>query len=286
MKKVFKGIGLVLGGLIILLLIAGVVLYGRGGSASEKTYAVTPALSTVPMDSASAVHGEHLATIHACRSCHGDHLEGRVFLDIPPFRAVASNLTPGGGGVGRTYTDADWDRAIRHGVKPDGRWVLVMPSTLFHNLSDDDAADLIAYLKSLPPVDNELPATELYALGRIVAGTGGLDPDEFVATGPARTTAPPPGPTAAYGAYLTSITCIGCHGDDLRGGESPNPELPGPDLLAAGAWPLDGFMEAMRTGIRPSGAAMDDEWMPWTSFQHMTDEELQAIHEHLKTLAH
>lgn len=284
MKKALKWTGRILGGLIVLLLIAGVTLYTIGSNNMSRTFDVTPTLASVSVDSATVARGAHLAQIHVCQECHGSRLEGQVFLDIPPFLVVASNLTPGEGGVGRTYTDADWDRTIRHGVKPDGKSVLIMPSKLFHNLSDEDAAALIAYLKKLPPVDNTLPATEPRALGLIVAGTGGLSPDDFIALEATPATAPPPGPTAAYGAYLTGITCVGCHGDDLRGGESPDPDLPGPDLAAAGAWSFEAFARAMRTGERPSGVALN-EIMPWQSFKHMTDEELQAIHAYLKTLA-
>lgn len=64
---------------------------------------------------------------------------GRVFLDEPAIgRFVASNLTRGKGGVGASYTDDDWVRAIRHGVGPDGKALLIMPSQEFFNLSDAD----------------------------------------------------------------------------------------------------------------------------------------------------
>ena len=285
MKKLLKWTGIVLGCLIGLILIAGVTLYTIGSGAFDKTYEVTPKLTSVTADSASLAHGEHLAKIHVCQYCHGDNFEGRVFVDAPPFLVVSSNLTAGKGGIGQAYSDADWDRAIRHGIKPDGKAVVIMPSKIFNHMSDDDANALIAYLKSVPPVDNELPVTELRALGAIIAGTGGLGPDEFVNVDPSRSSAPAPGPTAEYGAYLANITCIGCHSDDLRGGVSPNPDLPGPDLAPAASWSFDMFAKTMRTGVNPGGKQMDPEWMPWEAFQYMTDDELTAIHEHLKTLA-
>jgi hypothetical protein len=85
---------------------------------------------------------------------------GLVTLAIP-------NLTTGAGGVGDTNTDEDWVRAIRHGVGHDGRGLALMPSAVFYYLSDEDLGALIAYLKSLPPVDNEMPGTDLGPVGRI-----------------------------------------------------------------------------------------------------------------------
>ncbi len=284
MKKILKWTGIVLGSVLVLVLIAGVTLYTMGSGTLDTTYAVTPKLTSVPSDSASVARGEHLAKIHACMDCHGENLEGRVFLDIPPFMAVSTNLTPGKGGIGQTYSDADWDRAIRHGVKPDGKSVLVMPSVDYHDMSDDDTAALIAYLKSVPPVDNELPATEYRPPIMLMAGAGAYNPGDYVNTAAARASAPTSGPTAEYGAYLASITCQSCHGEDLHGGESPNPDLPGPDLAAAGSWSFEDFAKTMRTGVNPDGRQLPAEFMPWTAFQHMTADEMTALHEHLKTL--
>ncbi|HEX8386353.1 MAG TPA: c-type cytochrome, partial [Rubricoccaceae bacterium] len=232
---------------------------------------------------ASVARGAHLAAINGCRDCHGADLGGQVFVDAPPFRATASNLTRGEGGVGGRYTDADWDRAVRHGVKPDGRAVLVMPSAGFHNLADADAADLIAYIKSLDPVDRALPPSEVRPLGRVLAA-GPLDVSFEVNEAPARASAPPAGPTAAYGAYLASITCAYCHGSDLRGAQPPNPDSPpAPDLAAAGAWTYPQFVRALRTGVRPAGATLDPHIMPWTLTAAMTDDELAALYAYFGT---
>ena len=285
MKKLLKWTGLVLGSLVGLLVLAVVVLYILGGSKANATYEITPALTSVPSDSASIARGSHLASIHACRYCHGDNLEGKILDDVPPFRLAPPNLTPGKGGIGPSYSDADWDRAIRHGVSPEGRALLVMPAEFFNGMADEDAAALIAFLKTLPPVDNEVPPTEFHTLGRILAGAGPLDPVQFIKATRGRATAPPPGPTLEYGDYLAHITCIGCHGPDLRGGPSPNPEVPGSDLAAVGSWSYDDFANTMRTGERPSGAAMDPANMPWPAFAAMTDDELRALHTYLQTLS-
>jgi hypothetical protein len=96
----------------------------------------------------------------------------------PPARIVAANLTRGAGGVGGQFSDADWVRAIRHGVGLDGKPLLFMPSQVFAALSDPDLADIIAYVKSVPRVARPLPAS---AVAGIQAGANGYilkDTDE------------------------------------------------------------------------------------------------------------
>lgn len=285
MRKVFKWLGIGLGAVVGVVLLSAGVLYFVGSSRVDRTYTVRTASLDVPTDAAAVARGAHLARTNGCTDCHTEDLRGQVLLDIPPFRATAANLTSGRGGVGSRYSVEDWDRTIRHGVKPNGRPVIVMPSAAFHQLSDEDAAALIAYLRSVPPVDNELPPTEIRAPGRISAVFQDFSTE--VRTDAARAgRSPPVGPTAEYGAYVTSITCAYCHGENLRGNaEPPIPDSPpAPDLAAAGQWPLDQFKRALRTGITPGGRELNAEYMPWSLTAAMTDEELEAIHAHLATL--
>lgn len=284
MKRILKGVGLLLGVLVGLVVVAAGVLYVRTGMKLNKTYEVTPAVTSVRADSVRLARGNHLAQILFCNECHGEGLAGNVMVDAPPFRMIAPNLTAGKGGIGRTFTDADWDRALRHGVGPDGKVNIVMPAPMFHHLSDADAEALIAYLKTMEPVDNELAPTEIRFLGRVLFNFM-LDVEQYAVAAHTPVTHPTPGPTRDYGQYLTSIACTECHGEDLRGGPSFAPEGPPvPDLTAAGAWTFDLFKTALRDGVRPSGQAIDPEWMPVEAFQHMTDDEMQAIHQYLQTL--
>lgn len=287
MKKVLKWTGLSLAGLVGLLLVAGIVLFLIGRSRAASTYE-TPTerlITTVPTDSAAIARGDHLATILSCRFCHGEDLTGKVFLDIPPFRATARNLTTGAGGL-QGYSVQDIDRALRFGVKPDGRMVfVVMPSKLFSRLSDDDTAALVAYLRSLPPTDSDLAPTEIRMPGYLMFGAPNFDAHEYLP--PADTPHPSvtPAPTAEYGAYLANVSCVECHGQDLMGGEHPSGEGVTPGLAAAAAWPIETFATAMRTGVRPSGLLMDPEYMPWaTSYKALTDLEMEALYQHLQTL--
>ncbi len=287
MKKVLIWIGIIAGSVIMLLAIAGFVVSSLGKSKAAQVYEVSASLlSDAPADSVSLANGAHLSQIHACAECHGNNLAGKVFVDAPPFLAVASNLTTGEGGIGSFYTVQDWDRAIRYGVKPNGQAVfMIMPSKTLHYLNDDDTADLIAYLRSIPPVDNPLPATELRPLGNVLTGAGALDPAISVHTAASRPEPVEPGATAAYGKYLSSITCIYCHGTDYAGGPPVEPDTPpAPGLAAAGKWTPDQFFNTIRTGVKPDGIPMNAQVMPWTAFKNMSDLELEAIHLYLQTL--
>jgi mono/diheme cytochrome c family protein len=107
----------------------------------------------IPTDAASIERGKHLATL-LCSDCHGANLAGTDFFSDPGLGAMhAKNLTSGKGGVGASYTDADFVRALRHGIRPDGTSVFVMPSTDFRYAERSGFGSIIAYLKQVPPVD-------------------------------------------------------------------------------------------------------------------------------------
>lgn len=239
-------------------------------------------------DEALVAAGERLATIRGCNDCHGADLGGRVMIDDPLLgRIVTANLTPAGATA--AFTMADWDRAIRHGVRPDGTGYLIMPSNEFHVLSDADLTALVAYLRQVPPVRHSLPASQVRPLGHALHAAGVLDliPASKVAHDAPRPTPPPVGPTAAYGAYL-AIGCTGCHGQNYAGGP-----IPGLGVVAAnltpdtqtglGTWTERDFAHALRTGTRPDGTALDPV-MPVAATKLLTDTEVAALWAYLQTL--
>jgi mono/diheme cytochrome c family protein len=286
MKRALKWIGLVLGCIVLLLLLVGVTLYQLGGSAMHADPSLPAETLDASPDSAKFARGAHIVNTHGCTDCHESNLGGKVFVDAPPFFVVASNLTSGEGGIGSTYTDESWERALRHGVRPNGDGLLIMPSAAYTFLSDDDLGAVIAYLRTVPPVDNELPTTHLNPLGRVLAGAGALksEYDMIDHTRPHRAVAPPVAPTAEYGEYKAAL-CGYCHGADLRGAPAMDPAAPpGPDLFAVKAWTQDQFFQAMRTGVAPGGRTLDPMFMPWTEFAKLTDVELQALYAYLQTL--
>ena len=296
MKKISIRIGKIVGIVIGVLVLAFAVLYIIGtvkwNSIRGAVHNVPVEKITIPTDQASIARGEHIATIRMCQDCHTETWSGQ-FDTVPGLITLAfPNLTSGPGGAGATYTDEDWVRAIRHGVGYDGRGLLLMPSRVWYYLSDEDLADLIAYLKSLPPVDNEPPKTELGPLGRVMMTLGQLPPEATVpdATmidhdGP-RPVAPEPGVTAKYGKYL-AITCTLCHGVNLNGKTiMTDAEYLAPNLTPGGemkGWSEEDFIATMHTGVTPNGHQLK-EVMPWKYFGQMTDDELKAVWLYLQSL--
>jgi mono/diheme cytochrome c family protein len=222
-------------------------------------------------------------------------MEGHVYLEDPAIgRVNASNLTSGRGGVAPTYADADWVRAIRHGIRPDRTPLLFMPSTEFYFLSDEDLAAVVAYIKSAPPADNELPRSALSLMGRIVM-TLVKDitfiPAELIPHQAARPVSPEPGITPEYGEYLT-YSCKVCHGLGMSGGKIPGFPSSWPPALnltfgggsALPNWTEQGFMDTIRTGVTPDGRTLRAAYMPWTSYRFMYDVELKAVWAYLQSL--
>lgn len=294
-RKILKWIGIALGSLVGLLLIAFVALYLIGSIKWKRIhgkYDVPVEALTVPIDQASIARGEHIVRIHLCKECHTETLSGQTVSAPGLFTFGIPNLTPGQGGVGATNTDEDWVRAIRHGVGHDGRGLAMMPAYLFYYLSDEDMGAVIAYLKNLPPVDNQVPPTDLGPVGRVMLALGQLPPEVAIPSVTVidhkapRPVAPEPGVTREYGQYLTYI-CRACHGEQLNGqtireeGEYLAPNLtPGGELAA---WSEEDFKRTLRTGVTPGGHKLLDV-MPWKFFGQMTDEELSAVWLYLQSL--
>jgi mono/diheme cytochrome c family protein len=285
MKRVVRWIGVLLGAVVALVVVAAAGLYASSTYRLSRTYTVPTENLAVPRDAATVARGEHLVIVHTkCGDCHGVDLGGAVFIDDPALgRVPAPNLTAGRGGVGLTFSDADYARAIRHGIAPDGHPLLVMPADDWARMSDEDTAAVIAYVRSVPPVDRELPPLEVRPLGRALIATGQLPlPADLIDHAAQRPPAPPPGPTAEYGGYLAEIGgCRGCHGPGLSGGRIPGtpPEIPPATNITPtgiGSWAEQDFVRALRTGARPDGSRIDP-FMPWGATSKLSDDELHAL---------
>ncbi len=295
MRKVLKWVGIALGSLIGLVLLATIVMNVIASVRIHRTYDVQPQMIAIPSDETSIEAGRRWAQIH-CVFCHQDDLSGGLILDDPMLgAAVAPNLTAGNGGIGQGYTDVDWVRAIRHGVAPGGRALVLMPSASYYYFTDEDLGNLIAFLRSVPAVDNVVDggfsptplARVLLALGMV--GDDAIAPEAIDHDAP-RPAAPPVSVTAEYGEYLVNSfdRCRTCHGQDLAGGNPPHPNSPdGPNLTPGGElaeWTAQEFMQAMRTGKSPHGHDIDPEWMPWEMVGAMNDEQLTAMYLYLQSL--
>jgi mono/diheme cytochrome c family protein len=254
----------------------------------RKRYAVAPARIVVPTDSASIARGQALAALNGCTGCHSANLGGQVMADAFPFaRIAAPNLTRGRGSAVASYTEADWERAIRHGVRRDGSALFIMPSNEFNDFRDEDVGAVLAYVKSVPPVDNVVPGRKLYPLARVLHAFGApmfeaerIDHTRQVAV------APPPGPTVAYGQFL-GTGCRFCHGEDLKGreegGEPGFP--PSPDISRtgrAGKWTEAQFIQTIRTGVTPYGRRLVARYMPWPAIGKLSDQELRGVYMYIQ----
>lgn len=280
MRKVLKWIGIVLGSLVGILLVAVVVMYFVGKSKAGRTYPAPAGVVAATTDPAAIARGEHIMRIQMCQECHGDDLGGKEWLDIPPGKINPPNLTRGRGGIGASYGPQDWDRVVRYGVRADSTSVLpFMPWELFHKLNDADAADLASYLASMPPVDRELPPTTLRLPGyMMMAMMGRPEPEP-------RAAAVAVGPTAEFGRYRASTTCVVCHGEDLLGGHPPDPAAPpAPGLVHTGEWSPQDFARAVREGVRPDGRPLHPAMPAAKHFSHLTDVELAALQAHIRVM--
>jgi len=283
MRRFLKWVGYIVGGLIVLILIAVGTVYAITSSRLAKTYPAKVPVVSVPTDTASIERGRRLATaVGKCQACHGDNLGGKMMSDDAMFaKLTSSNLTSGQGGIGGTYTDEDWVRAIRYGIGKDNKSLIFMPSEAFYHFSDADLGAIIAYLKSLPPADLTVPKERSPGpIMRIISFIGfPMLPAELVARNTTRPVDVPAGPTREYGEYLTKAGgCLGCHGANLAGGGAMEgvkvPNLtPGGEL---GKWTEADFVKVIRTGMRPDGRVISAV-MPWPYMKELSDEDLKAM---------
>lgn len=294
MRTALKWIGILLAGLIGLLLIAYVVVYFMSEARLTRVYDVEVAPIDVP-DTFGTIEevGFPLVVASACQECHGEDLGGQVMEDDPlSARFVATNLTSGKGGLGEDYTDEDWMRAIRYGLDEDGTPLLIIPSVEMGHFSDADLGMLIGYLKSLPPVDNELPESSFGPLGRVLLLLGMLPPETI----PAELIDPeteflkdsPPVGTAEFGEYLATF-CTVCHGQDFAGSPNPLEDFTRSPMNltpggVVGTWTEEEFFSTLRTGVAPDGYELDPEEMPWETIGKATDQQLRSVWLFLQSL--
>lgn len=260
--------------------LAVAALYLSTGPRLDRVYAVKARALTIDRSAESVERGRHLARIYLCHDCHGEDLGGRVFADIPLTAYLpAGNLTRGRGGAAARYATEDWVRAVLHGVRPDGRPLVFMPSHQMQRMSDTDLAAIVAFIEQVPAIDREWPPAVVKLGGRVlmVATTQTVLPAELIDHDGPRHAPPAEAATVAYGEHLATATgCRACHRSDLSGGAGPPPGgsnlTPGGDMKG---WTEADFVRAMRSGRRPDGSAIAAS-MP-RDFGSLTDTELRAL---------
>jgi mono/diheme cytochrome c family protein len=206
--------------------------------------------------------------------------------------AIPRNITPDlETGIG-AWTDAQIIRAIREGVRPDGR-VLgpPMPFGMYRQISDRDVAAIVAYLRTVEPVHNELqPSSYDFML-----------PETW---GPPVDSVPEPDrqDKLAYGAYLAGPLghCIECHSTpDAQGVPDLENALGAGGMLFHGPWGVSAsrnltptglrgksdaeIKDTIRTGMLADGSKLQPP-MGFAYYAHLTDEDLDAIVAYLRSL--
>jgi len=316
LRRILKILGILVGVLAALVVILAVYVQFTW----DRPVSRAAPQMTVPTDEQAVARGEYLYKYSLnCWDCHGSQdsnspeepqAGGREFdmTNIGPpggFGYVyASNITPDlETGIG-SWSDGELVRALREGLDPDGYQIFpIMETEWWSGLSDDDTLALVAYMRSLQPVRNEVPdnqlpfvAKALFALGILKAQPAVIEP----------VSAPPKSATAEYGEYLAyhASTCVGCHmprnpntgqfdlDRPFAGGLFPVPDegfsatgsnlTPDP-ATGIGNWTEEQFMTAMRTGLRPNGTVMLP-YMPWPSYSRWEEDDLRAVWLYLRSL--
>jgi len=308
--KTFKKIVLAVVCVLLLIVVVGLpAVFGIRPFIGPKHRALTS--RTFDRTPARLERGRYLVTTAQtpCILCHspidmsggsmrvkdGMALAGRNWEpDGVPF-VTAPNLTSDPEtGIG-TWTDDMLARAIREGIGHDGRTLFpIMPYEFFRKMSDEDLASVIVYLRSLPPIRNPLPKSNVpFPLSRLINSVpepveGEVKPD--LSTPDKR------------GQYITTLAlCIDCHSPmDDKGNRVPGMAFAGgnvmiytgvPKVATANLTPSPNgipyyteelFIETIRTGKVRSRPL--SPMMPTAAFRNFTDQDLKDVFAFLKTL--
>jgi mono/diheme cytochrome c family protein len=252
--------------------------------------------------------GEYLSEhVAGCTYCHtpqeqgsngpelvrGQKGGGQIF-NMPGFpgTVVAPNITPDPeSGIGN-FTDDQLARAIREGISHDGQTLFpMMPYTHFRRMSDEDLASVVVYLRTLPPIRNTLPRTDIhFPVKYLIRGA----PEPVTGAVQADLSTP-----ASRGEYLVNLSsCLDCHTPRKRGrldssmkfaggqvfdasGQIASPNIT-PDVTGIGSYTEEKFVKALRTGY--VGKRQLNTVMPWQGYSGQTDEDLKAMYAYLRTV--
>jgi mono/diheme cytochrome c family protein len=210
-----------------------------------------------------------------------------------PNGLVCPNITPDKETGAGTWSDAQFERAIRHGIGHDGRQLMdYMPYAFFRSMTDEDVASVIVYIRSLPAIRNALPRTKMPFEVEI-----NLHPEMEPAL------LPDASEQVRRGWYLVRIAqCNDCHTPaDEKGNAQTNLMFGGGQRLV-GAWgdvisanisthpsgisyyDETMFIKTIRTGNSSGGVRELNRLMPFSYFRNMTDEDLKAIFAFLQSV--
>ncbi len=241
-------------------------------------------------DSAIVAEGHRILETKGCKSCHGEDLAGKIWLDDAMLgRIVTPNLTKGNGGIPQDYGTNDWLRSLKHGLKRDSTPLRIMPSHEISHLGEEDMNALIAYLSQLPPVDHALPETNLGALAYVLTELDQilLIPADSIDHSRSLTKEVTREVSVKFGEYL-SANCSGCHRKNMKGGPPLAPGFPVVADISStgnpGKWSEEQFMNTLKTGTTPEGKKLKPEEMPWVAFKNYNETEMKALYLFLRSM--
>jgi mono/diheme cytochrome c family protein len=227
---------------------------------------------------AQLADGPRQLRVLGCLSCHGDTLQGDLFMDEPGLAKIyAPNLTL----VAAEASDQQLAQAIRQGIGHDNRPLLIMPAEGYQFMTDPEVAALISAIRTFPKGGRETPPASIGLKGRVGLALGKFHTAPELVETYRESPIADFGPQFAAGRHIVAVNCAECHGPNLKGQEV-KPGTVSPDLSIAGAYDLDQFKTLLRTGVPPGGkklGMMGD--VARSDFSHLKDEEIAAIHAYL-----
>jgi cytochrome c553 len=274
MRRAWKWLGIGLGTVAGLALVSAVAGYLTSQLIISRSYVLSPSNLRASTDPGAVARGQHFAMAYGCTDCHSLSLQGTF---IPDFGISSRNLTR----LAATFSDADFDRAVRKGLRPSGGSVAeFMPSDAFQYMPDRDMADIVAYIRSLKPAGDDIPfpTYDLKLRVGLLIGEAHMDRYWFTQQKPALDL----GAKYARGRVMAMTACGECHMSALTG---PPPGLPGPqppDLSLVASYERADFLKFMHTG-----KAAGNRELPLMSatararFSHFSDDELGEIYDYL-----
>jgi hypothetical protein len=221
---------------------------------------------------------------------------GNFVIEGPVFKAYAPNITPDiPTGIG-SWTDEEIIRAVREGVRPDGR-VLGPPMAFqyYRKISDYDIRAIVAYLRTVPAVENKVPlSTYKIDLPPNWGPTVGVVPDV------------PRDDIVVYGEYLVGPLghCTECHTPLVKGqfdfsrtgagaNRFNNPlghkfttvssNITQDPQYGLGEWSDEEIKRAITTGVSRDGRQLVP-FMAFSSYANISDDDLKAMVAYIRTL--
>jgi mono/diheme cytochrome c family protein len=259
--------------------------------------------STTEQDTTQVERGRYLVTVADCRACHDDPHQNRPLaggrpIETPFGMVIAANITPDRDtGIG-SWSDEQFEAALRQGRMPDGRLLYpAMPFAYYTKMSHSEVLAIRAYLNTLQPVHNEVVSDQLhfpFSIRMSMRIWDGLyfNPGTF---------RPNLSQSAAWnrGAYLVEGPghCGACHTPkSILGGDKANEELQGysiqgwfaPNITnderrGLAEWSIADMVDYLKKGHNRFAAAsgpMAEEVS--NSSSHITNTDLEAIATYLK----